>query len=58
MPWGDAFYIKKDYLNIFQSTMKKISNLLFTNKLFFLIYRLIDFRVHKKNIKKILFSRQ
>ena len=35
MPWGDAFYIKKDYLNIFQSTMKKISNLLFTNKLFF-----------------------
>ena len=58
MPWGDAFYIKKDYLNIFQSTIKKISNPLFTSKLFFLIYRFIDFRVHKKNIKKILFSGQ
>ena len=58
MPWGDAFYIKKDILNIYQLAIKKITNFLSSNKLFFLIYRLIDFRVHKKILKRILFSKQ
>ena len=50
MPWGDAFNIKA---NSRTATRILISfkNKLFTNKIFFSIYFLIDYRVIKKLLK-------
>jgi len=53
MPWGDAFYVKVNSLWTATRILISFRNKLFTNKIFFLIYFLIDYRVFKKLLKKI-----
>ena len=52
MPWGDAFYIKANSIRTATRILISFKNKLFTNKIFFSIYFLIDYRVIKKLLKK------
>ena len=54
MPWGDAFYIKANSIRTATRILISFKNKLFTNKIFFSIYFLIDYRVIKKLLKNFL----
>ena len=54
MPWGDALYVRKSRIGFVKSNLSLIKNLLITNSTYFKIYGLIDPRLIKKRIKKIL----
>ena len=54
MPWGDAFYIKTNKIGKFKIKLLLIKNILTTNKVFFLLYFIFDFRVNKKRVKKLI----
>ena len=57
MPWGDAFYIRKEHISLYRKFFLFFKNMIFTSKLFFILYRIFDFRVHKKKLKKYLFKK-
>ena len=57
MPWGDAFYIRKEHISLYRKFFLFFKNKIFTSKLFFILYRIFDFRVHKKKLKKYLFKK-
>ncbi len=53
MPWGDAFYLRTSRLGKFREYYILIKNFLTTNKIFFFLYLILDFRLIKKRIKKL-----
>ena len=57
MPWGDAFYIRMEYISLYRKLLLFCKNIIFTSNLFFILYRIFDFRVHKKKLKKYLFKK-
>ena len=54
MPWGDAFYLRKDKLGKIRIVLNGIKNYFFTSKLYFTLFRIFDIRLIKKNVKKFL----
>jgi len=54
MPWGDALYIKRSRIGFVKSNLLLIKNLLLTNSAYFFIYGLLDIRLLKKRLKKLL----
>ena len=51
MPWGDAFYIKTNNLSMFQKKLFQLLNLIKTNKLYFTLYFILDYKTHTERIK-------
>ena len=54
MMFGDALYVKNDYLNKMQKTSIKIKKLFENQKFVLYIKRLFSFKNYKKVIKKII----
>lgn len=54
MPWGDAFYMRTSSISKSKEKLCLLKNILFTNNLFFFLYRLIDVRVFIKSLKNLL----
>ena len=54
MPWGDAFYLKTSSISKYERKYFLLKNLLLTSNLFFNLYKVLDFRIYKKRLKKFL----
>tara|TARA_X000001036_G_scaffold427974_1_gene457209 strand:- start:169 stop:939 length:771 start_codon:yes stop_codon:yes gene_type:complete len=57
MPWGDALYIKVNKIDIVQRLYLNLKNFLLTNRVYFLLYGLFDYRIYKKRLKNLIFKK-